>query len=95
MLNMLNVALALKRNLKPETTPETRPDGRPYWVDQPKQTLAGHPIREIPWTLPYSTQSLCPECAKVIKARKFEEDGKVWMEKTCQEHGYIFSKTYP
>lgn len=64
-------------------------NGRPAWVEQPKQTHSGHPIREIPWELPYYTQSLCPECTKVIKARKFEEDGKVWMEKTCKEHGYF------
>ncbi|MCC7460792.1 MAG: radical SAM protein [Proteobacteria bacterium] len=64
-------------------------DGRPDWVDQPKQTHSGHPIREVPWTLPYYTQSLCPECTKVVKARKFEDDGKVWMEKTCKEHGYF------
>ncbi len=62
---------------------------RPQWVDQPSQTHSGHPIREIPWALPYFTQSLCPECTKVVKARKFAEDGKVWMEKTCKEHGYF------
>jgi 7,8-dihydro-6-hydroxymethylpterin dimethyltransferase len=64
-------------------------DGRPPWVDQPKKTHSGHPIREVPWTLPYYTQSLCPECTKVVKARKFADDGKVWMEKTCKEHGYF------
>ncbi len=64
-------------------------DGRPPWVDQPKKTHSGHPIREVPWTLPYYTQSLCPECTRVVKARKFEEDHKVWMEKTCKEHGYF------
>ncbi|MCB0308180.1 MAG: radical SAM protein [Bdellovibrionales bacterium] len=64
-------------------------NGRPPWVDQPTKTHSGHPIREIPWSLPYFTQSLCPECTKVVKARKFAEDGKVWMDKTCKEHGYF------
>jgi hypothetical protein len=37
--------------------------------------------------LPYSTISLCPECLKKIAARIYEEDGQVFMEKTCPEHG--------
>jgi len=63
---------------------------RPYFLDkyQPKVTYSGHPIREVPWTLPYWTNSLCPECGKVIKARKFVEGKEVFMEKECPEHGY-------
>lgn len=37
--------------------------------------------------LPKKTYSLCPVCAKRIPARVFERDGKVWIEKTCPEHG--------
>ncbi|MEM0448606.1 MAG: radical SAM protein [Methanomassiliicoccales archaeon] len=37
--------------------------------------------------LPKKTESLCPECAKVIPATIFEENGKVMMEKECPEHG--------
>lgn len=81
--------LNLNKKTKNSMDRSTWIDGRPDWVDQPKQTHSGHPIREVPWTLPYYTQSLCPECTKVIKARKFEEDSKVWMEKTCKEHGYF------
>lgn len=33
------------------------------------------------------TQSLCPECLKVLDAEVFERDGKVWIRKTCPEHG--------
>jgi len=33
------------------------------------------------------TRSLCPECLKVIDATIYEENGKVYMQKTCQEHG--------
>ncbi len=48
-----------------------------------------HPVRE----LPYSTQSICPECflsndkVHVIDATLYEEDGKVMYKKTCEEHG--------
>ena len=37
--------------------------------------------------LPKTTDSLCPECKKIIKARIFEENGKVMIEKECKEHG--------
>jgi uncharacterized radical SAM superfamily Fe-S cluster-containing enzyme len=33
------------------------------------------------------TQSLCPICRKVLDAEIFEEDGKVWIRRTCPEHG--------
>ncbi len=33
------------------------------------------------------TQSLCPECLKKIPARHIEDDGKVFLEKECPEHG--------
>jgi uncharacterized radical SAM superfamily Fe-S cluster-containing enzyme len=64
---------------------------RPSFLNryQPRMTYSGHPIREVPWTLPYWTYSLCPECTKVIKARKFAEGNNVYMEKECGEHGYF------
>ncbi len=33
------------------------------------------------------TQSLCPECLKVLDAEIYEEDGKVYIKKECPEHG--------
>ena len=33
------------------------------------------------------TQTVCPECIKEIKGEVFEENGKTYMLKTCQEHG--------
>ncbi len=33
------------------------------------------------------TESLCPVCLKKIPARKVEDNGKVYLEKTCPEHG--------
>jgi uncharacterized radical SAM superfamily Fe-S cluster-containing enzyme len=33
------------------------------------------------------TRSICPECLQVLDATIFEKDGKVYMKKTCPEHG--------
>jgi len=33
------------------------------------------------------TQSLCPECLKIIPAEIFERDNKVWIRKKCSQHG--------
>ena len=39
--------------------------------------------------LPKQTQSLCPECGKVIAATIREKDGKAVMEKSCADHGHF------
>ena len=39
------------------------------------------------------TKSLCPECGKPLDAEVFDEDGKVLIKKTCDEHGE-FINTY-
>ncbi|MFB3828633.1 MAG: tetraether lipid synthase Tes [Bryobacteraceae bacterium] len=59
----------------------------PFQVIQPDCTYTGSPISPIKSGLPKTTQSLCPECTKLISARIFEENGRVVMEKTCDEHG--------
>ncbi|KPJ61112.1 MAG: radical SAM protein [Latescibacteria bacterium DG_63] len=46
-------------------------------------------MNDVPKGLPRNIRSLCPECTKVIDARLFEEEGKVFIEKTCPEHGYV------
>lgn len=33
------------------------------------------------------TDSICPECLQVITAQIFEEEGSVYIKKTCPEHG--------
>jgi len=33
------------------------------------------------------TKTICPECFKVLDATIFEKDNKVYIEKTCPEHG--------
>ncbi|MDD4325739.1 MAG: radical SAM protein [Candidatus Bathyarchaeota archaeon] len=35
-----------------------------------------------------TTKSLCPECLKAIDATIYEDDGKVFIKKTCPEHGF-------
>ena len=45
---------------------------------------------ELKTGLPKETQSLCPECKKVITARVFEENGDVMMEKDSD--GFNFAQ---
>ncbi|MFC1925096.1 tetraether lipid synthase Tes [Chloroflexota bacterium] len=33
------------------------------------------------------TQSVCPECLRVLPAEVFEREAQVWIRKTCNEHG--------
>ena len=35
------------------------------------------------------TKSICPECNKILPANVFERDGKIWIRKTCPDHGQI------
>ena len=58
-----------------------------FRILQPEWTLTGGRIRALAKGLPKDTQSLCPECRKVIPAREFEENNKVCMTKTCPQHG--------
>ncbi|HSQ93104.1 MAG TPA: radical SAM protein, partial [Methanoregula sp.] len=39
------------------------------------------------------TRSLCPTCYSVIDAEIAEEEGKIWLKQTCQEHG-VFRNLY-
>ncbi len=41
--------------------------------------------------VPYSreTRSLCPVCFSTVDARVFEEDGRIFIEKECEEHGHF------
>lgn len=55
--------------------------------NQATHTYLGSEIKKLPTGLPKETESLCPECLKVIAARLFDEDGMVFMEKSCPEHG--------
>jgi len=65
-----------------------------FKILQPKTTFAGSPIKPLVKGLPKTTESLCPECLQVISARLFEENGAVYMEKTCAAHGYFRDLIY-
>ena len=65
-------------------SPSKRPGLR---ILQPEVTYTGSPITPLQKGLPKQTESLCPECNKVILADIFSEDGKVVMEKSCALHG--------
>jgi uncharacterized radical SAM superfamily Fe-S cluster-containing enzyme len=67
---------------------------RDFRVIQPETTYLGSPIKPITKGLPKITQSLCPECSTLIEAVLSEEDGKVVMEKSCQEHGFFKDVIY-
>ena len=65
-----------------------------FEIIQPKSTFTGAAIKPLEKGLPKMTQSICPECLQVIDARLFEEDGAVYMEKTCAAHGEFRDKIY-
>ena len=51
------------------------------------RTLTGSLIPPLVMGLPKKTHSICPECTEVVPAREYEKDGKVFMTKTCPDHG--------
>jgi 7,8-dihydro-6-hydroxymethylpterin dimethyltransferase len=52
------------------------------------------PTQDVPIGLPKRVESLCPECGKLIPATILEREGKVFMEKSCPEHGFICDLVY-
>jgi len=52
---------------------------RPFYYEVPTQAT--------PKGLPKRIVSLCPECKKRVVATLYEEDNRVYIEKTCPEHG--------
>ncbi|MFQ5586868.1 MAG: tetraether lipid synthase Tes, partial [Thermodesulfobacteriota bacterium] len=59
----------------------------PHLVTQPETTYAGTSIPPIKYGLPKEIESICPECFKNIPATLYPEGGKVWIRKSCDEHG--------
>ena len=44
----------------------------------------------------HDTLALCPECLKTLKADVFaDDDGAVWMTRTCAEHGQFDTRIWP
>ena len=56
-------------------------------IDEPETTYSGTGVEEIKAGLPKEIESVCPECMEIIPATLYPEDGKVWIKKTCPEHG--------
>jgi uncharacterized radical SAM superfamily Fe-S cluster-containing enzyme len=52
------------------------------------------PTQNVAIGLPKEVESLCPDCRKLIPARIFARDGKVIMEKSCPEHGFVRDLVY-
>ena len=73
----------LIRNLK-KTSFRSKGKVEPYYP----------PTQNVPIGLPKEVESLCPECMTVIRAEILERDGKVFMEKTCPEHGFVQDLVY-
>lgn len=61
---------------------------------QPEETLTGSKIFTKIQGFPKTVQTLCPECKKVILGIEYVRDNKVFMEKTCPEHGYCTDLLY-
>ncbi len=53
----------------------------------PRKPAVGKSAKEFSRKVLDRTSSICPECLKILKADIFERGGKVWIEKTCPEHG--------
>ncbi|MGC2112311.1 MAG: radical SAM protein [Candidatus Korobacteraceae bacterium] len=70
----------------PLSSPHKRPELR---ILQPEVTYTGARIKPLQKGLPKRTESLCPECNKVIAADIFADNGQVVMEKSCAEHGHF------
>lgn len=73
----------IQRWLKSNSTKNNLPD----LVDQPEETYSGTPIPPVKFGLPKEINSICPECMEIIKATLYPEGGKVWIRKTCTDHG--------
>ena len=52
-------------------------------------TFSGARIRPQLRRLPRTVETLCPTCSAILLGRYFVEDGAVFIEKTCPDHGYV------
>jgi len=74
----------LIRNIKEKASGQKLTSLEPYY-----------PLTQnVPIGLPKQVESLCPECRKLIPAKILERDGKVIMEKTCPDHGFVRDLVY-
>ena len=64
----------------PNPVPHKRPSLR---ILQPEVTYTGAPVKPLHRGLPKNTESLCPECTKLIPAKQFADESQVAMLKSC------------
>jgi uncharacterized radical SAM superfamily Fe-S cluster-containing enzyme len=67
----------------------------PDWPGSARHTFHGTRIRPVLRRLPQTVQTLCPECGAIVIGRYFVEDGQVFMEKSCPEHGHVRDRISP
>ncbi len=48
---------------------------------------ATNPTTNYGGDLPHQTLSVCPVCNRVLPAIVYEENGQIWIKRTCPEHG--------
>lgn len=56
--------------------------------DSATHTFHGSKINPVLRRLPRTVETLCPHCGAIVLGRYFVEDGAVYIEKTCPDHGY-------
>ncbi|MBI5887579.1 MAG: radical SAM protein [Deltaproteobacteria bacterium] len=76
-----------KSNDEPRHEPPLAGQSLPELADEPETTYSGTAIEPITYGLPKEIESVCPECMEIINATLYPEDGKVWIKKTCKDHG--------
>jgi hypothetical protein len=54
-----------------------------------RRTYHGSRIHPAIRRLPRTVETLCPHCAAILVGRYFVEDGAVFIEKSCPDHGYF------
>lgn len=59
------------------------------WPGSATQTFHGSRIHPILRRLPRTVETLCPECGAIMLGRYFVQNGAVYIEKSCPEHGYV------
>ncbi len=56
------------------------------------ETFCGSRVHPVIRRLPKTVETLCPQCSAIILGRYFVQDGAVWIEKSCPQHGYFRDK---
>ena len=63
------------------------PGYRPKWGNWRGRGSGKEPTRDSTRPLSQPTRTLCPTCLRPVSGTTFERDGKVYLRRTCPEHG--------